>query len=274
MLRIFKFGIIVCFLAFASPIHGVENPQTLQVTVSATVGEPKLTVFGWTSPKSLVELKGQGVSDLAIADSNGYFLFDRVFLPARRSPAPKTLRESPFGHSRSDPTELCLTTIDRSSRLSAFPTCLPPLPSGPFEIRVGPVLLPPTLSLEKGNFLPGEQIKATGATFPNSKVTVFLADERRGRHLGGEIISKAHARFLPQYEIKSDKNGNFEFNLPAGTPNNWKVFTSAEFQGSPSPKSNTLSFRVLSWWDWFWLKARAFFLAVFAFFKPNWWLLV
>jgi len=252
----------------------IENPQGVQITVWATIGEPKLTVFGWTSPQALVELKGQRVSELAIADETGYFYFDRVFLPSPKPNYP----------------EICLSVIDRFSRISSFPICLPPLPPKLGEIRVGPVLLPPTLSLERGEFLPDQQVKATGATFPNSKVTIFLANKvlrlrgeksaswrtgapaaGGGGHLGGGLVKKAYAFFLPQYEIQSDKNGNFEFNLPASYPQNWKIYATAEFQGSPSPKSVSLNFRVLGWWAWFWQKIKEFLMSICTFLKPHWW---
>jgi len=273
-----------CLLLFTSsffllpfPSLASENPSEIQITIWATIGEPKLTVFGWTSPQALVELKGQRVSELAIADETGYFYFDRVFLPPPKPNYP----------------EICLSVIDRSSRISSFPTCLPPLPPKLGEIRVGPVLLPPTLNLEEGEFLPGQQVKATGATFPKSKVKIFLANETfhlrgeksasqrigvptagGGKHLGGEFVKAVYAFSLPQYEIQSDENGNFEFNLPASYPQNWKVYATAEFQGSPSPKSTSLSFKVLNWWEWFWRKIKNILLAAFFFLKPRWWLLV
>jgi len=245
-----------------------------EISISATIGEPKLTVFGWASPQALVELKGQRVSELAIADETGYFYFDRVFLPPPKPNYP----------------EICLSVIDRSSRISSFPTCLPPLPPKLGEIRVGPVLLPPTLSLEEGEFLPGEQVKATGATFPKSKVKIFLANENFPSN-GKKTVSlkpyipkslysyipktaPVYAFSLPQYEIQSDEQGNFEFNLPASYPQNWKVYATAEFQGSPSPKSTSLSFKVLNWWEWFWRKIKNILLAAFFFLKPRWWLLV
>jgi len=257
-------------LAFAQSSQSVSY----EINISATIGEPKLTVFGWTSPQALVELKGQRVSELAIADETGYFYFDRVFLPPPKPNYP----------------EICLSVVDRSSRISSFPTCLPPLPPKLGEIRAGPVLLPPTLSLEQGEFLPGQQVKATGATFPKSKVKIFLANENFPSNSQKTIslkpytpkflysyipkIAKVYAHFLPQYEIQSDEHGNFEFNLPASYPQNWKVYATAEFQGSPSPKSISLSFRVLGWWAWLWKKAKEFLLAGFVLLKPHWWWLV
>ena len=257
-LKICLVGFFAVFGFLPKPIRAAENPSEVQITVWATIGEPKLTVFGWASPQALVELKGQRVSDLAVADQAGYFYFDRVFLPPPKPNYP----------------EICLSVVDRASRISSFPTCLPPLPPKLGEIRVGPVLLPPTLSLEQGKFLPGQQVKATGATFPKSKVKIFLASgaSNLASHLPG--VKEAYALFLLQYEIQSDQRGNFEFNLPASYPQNWKVYATAEFQGSPSPKSVSLSFRVLGWWAWFWQRAKEFLLATFAFLKPHWWWLV
>jgi len=252
-------SVLICALCLSVPTFAQSQRSLLyEVEVSATIGEPKLTVFGWTSPQALVELKGQRVSELAVADETGYFYFDRVFLPPPKPNYP----------------EICLSVVDRASRISSFPTCLPPLPPKLGEIRVGPVLLPPTLSLEKGEFLPGQQVKATGATFPKSKVKIFLANSASNlvSHLPG--VKEAYALFLPQYEIQSDQQGNFEFNLPASYPQKWKVYATAEFQGSPSPKSVSLSFRVLGWWAWFWKRVKEFLLAALALLKPHWWWLV
>ena len=269
-LKICLVGFFAVFGFLPAPIRAAENPSEAQITVWATIGEPKLTVFGWTSPQALVELKGQRVSELAVADETGYFYFDRVFLPPPKPNYP----------------EICLSVVDRASRISSFPTCLPPLPPKLGEIRVGPVLLPPTLSLEQGEFLAGQQVKATGATFPKSKVKIFLANnnptiEQLSNKANCFIVkllnglnTPVYAHFLPQYEIQSDQQGNFEFNLPASYPQNWKVYATAEFQGSPSPKSVSLSFRVLSWWAWFWQRAKEFLLATLALLKPHWWWLV
>ncbi|MGB9911602.1 MAG: hypothetical protein ACPLKP_03335 [Microgenomates group bacterium] len=247
--------ILIFWWSFSSPTFAF-SPQNWEITVSATIGEPKLTVYGYTSPQALVELKGNRISELTIADATGYFQFNKVFLPPPKPHYP----------------EICLTVVDRQSRVSSFPTCLPLLPPKLAEIRVGPVLLPPTLTLEKGEFLPGEQVKAVGATFPNSLVTIFLANsQNQNFSISEKIIPSAYAFFLPKYEIKSDENGNFEFNLPADKPNYWQAFATAEFQGFASPKSNSLSFKILGWQEWFWLKIKIFFLTILNFLRPYWW---
>ncbi|MBM3205760.1 hypothetical protein FJZ41_02870, partial [Candidatus Shapirobacteria bacterium] len=164
----FKVLLLLFILAFFLKIiifppsaqAAVVNAKSYKIIVSAAIGEPKLTLWGYSSPNSLVQLQGERVAEETIAQSDGYFLFDRIFLPL---PNP-------------DYPELCLSAIDTQSRIS-FPVCLPPLPVGLFDLSVGPVLLPPTISLEKGFFLPKEQISAEGLTIPNTQVNIFLANE-------------------------------------------------------------------------------------------------
>jgi len=251
-----------------------ENPQSYQITVSATIGESRLTLFGWTSPQSLVELQGQRVSESVIANDQGYFFFDRILLPAPRSP------RSASGVGEVEPTypELCLTSIDTQSRAS-FPTCLPPLPrqlAGSFDMSIGPVLLPPTLNLSKGSFLPNEQAIAQGLTIPNSEVNIFLANNLTPS-LRFSFIPSVYAYFIPRYQIKADANGHFEFNLPAGPPAggaSWRVFATATHLGLPSPKSNTLTFRILGWWEWLLAQIKLILGLIVGLAKPYWWQII
>ena len=250
MFKISSLAIILFLLIPAFPARAAApNPLPYTITVTATIGEPKLTLFGWTSPFALVELRGSQVYAETTANIQGYFYFDRVFLPQTAN--------SP---------ELCLSAIDTQDRTS-FPTCLPPLPTGPYHVRVGPVLLAPTISLEKGNFLAGQQVAARGETMPNSKVTIFLANEAKGT---ASLISPAYAFSLPQYQIISDETGHFEFNLPASWPATWRVFASADYLDSPTPKSNTLAFKILFWWQYLWETLIGFLANL----KPYWWAMV
>jgi hypothetical protein len=237
----------------------VENPIQAEITVSASLGEPKLTIFGYSSAESLVQLSGQRVEEEVIAEQNGFFIFDRIFLPYPDPQYP----------------ELCLEAIDTQSRTS-FPTCLPSLPLGPFDISVGPVLLSPTFSLEKGDFLPQEQIKAEGLTIPNTEVNLFLANDAQGQKgfLSKLFRFEALAYTLPEYKIKADSSGHFEFSLPTVKANNWRLFASAQFQGSPTPKSNTLNFKVLNWWGWLLLLISNLLGAFLRLLRPYWWLIL
>jgi len=249
--------LFLVFFFFCSPTEAIDNPIEAQITISASIGEPKLTLFGYSSPHSLVQLQGERMAEEVIADDNGYFFFDRVFLPYPNPQYP----------------ELCLNAIDTQSRIS-FPVCLPPLPIGPFNISIGPVLLAPTFSLEKGSFLPQEQVKAEGLTMPNTEVNIFLANDvssQKQNLLSKLFRFEASAYSLPQYQIKSDSQGRFEFSLPTIKSNNWRLFTAAEFQGSPTPKSNTLNFKILNWWQWFLLILTNLLGAFLRLIKPFWW---
>ena len=249
-----------CLFTFPTPIHAATNPVSYEINISATLGEPKLTLFGYSSPHSLVQLQGERVAEEVIADNNGYFLFDRIFLPYPQPEYP----------------ELCLGAIDTQSRLS-FPICLPPLPIGPFNFNIGPFLLPPTFSLEKGFFLPQEQVKAEGLTIPNTEVNIFLANDvssKKQNLLSRYFRLEALAYSLPQYQVKADEEGKFEFSLPTVKPNNWRLFTAAKFQGSPTPKSNTLNFKILNWWQWLLLALTNLWGAFLRLIKPFWWSLL
>jgi hypothetical protein len=253
---------IIC-LAFlltpATSVYGITQ-VTNTITVTATIGEPKLTLYGYTSPFAQVKLEGIGVARETQSNKEGYFYFDRVFLP---SPYP----------------ELYLLTIDTDNRASS-PVFLPSLPVGPYEISIGPVLMSPTITLGKGKYLPNEQVIASGQTTPLSEVNIYLANQNRENFwqklfyltpLSLLYPHQTYAYFIPKYQIKSDENGRFQFNLPinsqiAGLP--WKVFAAVSFLDSPSPKSNTLNFTILNLWQWFLEVVGGFILAVFGLLRP------
>jgi hypothetical protein len=243
------------------------------VTVTATVGEPKLTLFGYTSPFAKVKLEGIGVAKETQSDEEGYFYFDRVFLPA---PSERWVSESKIELAY---PELYLLTIDTDNRVSS-PVILPSLPIGPYEISIGPFLMSPTLTLEKGKYLPNEQVIASGQATPMSEVTVYLANQNKESfwqklfYLTPLSLLSPHqtyAYFIPKYQIKSDENGRFQFNLPknsqfSGTP--WKVFAGVTFLDSLSPKSNTLNFAILNSWQWLVQLISGLFLTIIGLLKP------
>jgi len=251
------FFIIFWLFSFSSQAHAATQNPPYQIIVSAAIGEPKLTLFGYASPQALVQLTGRQVAESVIANRQGYFLFDRILMPRPNPHYP----------------ELCLIAIDTHS-LTSFPTCLPQLPTGPFKITVGPVLLPPTISLGKGYFQPGEQVKASGRTIPNTEVTIFLANDSFSRR--PKLVAQAHAYSLPQYQIRSDQNGRFEFNLPTepGQRQKWRIFAAASYLGAATPKSNTLVFQALSGWGWWRQWGETIFGLILGLLASNWPVLV
>lgn len=232
------------------------------VEVSARVGGYTIEALtGWASPYAEVSLSSQGLERKTTCDGSGFFAF--YFIPV-----PNNLGE------------LCLIAQD-VNQLPSFPNCLAPPPKN-MSLKIENVLLPPTISLASGKIPVGRTTKASGMTFPNSDVDVFMFTEKNwtivawiknvgaglvpartlfniGRPLGSplQIIKTAYAAGLPIYRIRSNENGYFEFSLPANTPSNNRVFATANFasgtnpresagdQRKSSPKSNTLSFTAL-----------------------------
>lgn len=142
------------FLLFPENIYaGPIIERTPSISVDAFIGEFRFSLFGYTSPKALVSLEGLGIYDQTYADTNGYFEFHNRFSPQ-------------------SPREACLTSQDQLGRITA-PTCLPPFPTK-YNTRIGPVLLPPTLSLDKENYWVDDEVKLTGQTTPNSKINLAV----------------------------------------------------------------------------------------------------
>lgn len=210
------------------------SPINRYTKVSASIGVPILKLFGYGPTYAEIHLNGIGITDKTIADNKGYYEFTSVFLP---------LEKLDYRGKKLVYPEICIIAKDISG-LTSQPTCIPPLPGGYSEYEIGPVLLSPTLNLEKPKGFENETIKASGTITPNTTVTVFLAKEER--HVF-ELIQSVSAYYLPSYELKSDTFGKFEFNLPTDNPEKWKIFVASNYQGSNSPKSNTLNYRVLPW---------------------------
>jgi len=222
--------------------------------VVARVGEYQIGLLsGWASPYAEVNLSGQGTNRKTTADENGYFEF--TFIPIKKS----------YG-------ELCLTSID-VNLIPTFPVCLPPVPPGE-DIRIIGVLLPPTISLQEGKITAGESTKASGMTFPNSQLDVYLFENNQG--FWQTLINPVLTVALPKYKVSSNQNGYFEFSLPgtqpainrlfAGSffnPENFSQYPSLPF--SPSPQSNILLLTILgSFWPW-WIVILILFAGIFFF---------
>ena len=203
-----------------------------QVTISASLGEPVLKLWGYGPPGSRIEIQGIGVNDFTYTESNGYFEFKNAFLP---SPTDSIY------------PELCLTAIDSSGRATP-PTCIPGITANDLSYDIGPVIMPPTLSLESGNVNQGGSTGASGVTIPNSEVKIVLGEDSNKNDLSKfSLIETAKAYYIPDYTVTSDSKGNYSFNMPDSSPNSWRVFAITNYsQGATSPKSNTLKFEVAS----------------------------
>jgi hypothetical protein len=234
------FFYITTFIFFFSLYQGQKKQQSTQlaglqtnnaIEVSAMIGEHRFTLFGYTSPYALVTFSGIGIFDQTYADKNGYFVFENRF--------------SPFS-----PREACLIAQDQFGRLSKE-VCLPPFPTN-YNTTIGPVILPPTLSLNKNDYWLGDEIILTGQSIPNTtiKLSIFYDEQKFISFLAGlsTLFSKVEAFDLPQLETKTDKNGNFSIALPSSTANKYKLFTQVNYQEKNSSPSRQLTVTILPWW--------------------------
>ncbi|OGM12055.1 hypothetical protein A2W13_00030 [Candidatus Woesebacteria bacterium RBG_16_36_11] len=187
-------------------------------------------IYGYAPSNSKIYMTGIAVSEETVSLSDGYFEFNRLFFPTFLS----------FLSGNKYP-ELCLFSQDQSKRLTSS-VCIPSLPLSAQTSAVGPILLSPTFDIERGIFNTNEQTKATGKTLPNTQVEIFIAREKQGSSFFN-IVRSVWAYYIPTYQLTSNEDGNFEFNLP-NDPDIWRVFAIAKVQNNFSAKSNTLTFSI------------------------------
>jgi hypothetical protein len=216
--------ILLAYFFFANPVIAVPS-----VRVTASIGKNRVTITGYSSPHCLIELTSPRVFASVYSNPDGYFIFDRTLLP-------------------NDPGELCLSAVDDSHRRSN-PVCIPPPPPSNYQTDIGPILLSPTLTLDKDQIKPNSTTIASGQGIPNSPVNIYLY----------QIDSKAlifpqsvQAFSLPIFTTKSDSSGNYSFNLPTVYSSNYRLYSSVIYQNDPSAKSNTLTYHLPSLFWLFW----------------------
>lgn len=207
-------------------VAGIQNEQTNEVKVTATIGDSHLYLYGYTSPQALVTLEGMGILDHSYADDNGYFQFSTLF-------SSKSSREA------------CLSSKDPLGRLSS-PVCLPPFPAGN-DVSVGSVIMPPTVSLNSQNYYMGDQIILSGQAVPNTEVNLSMFGNNE-KTSSFALIRPVEAFTFPELKVKSDNKGNFSINLPSSNPNRFRLFAQANFLKSVSTNSINLNFDVLPIW--------------------------
>jgi hypothetical protein len=227
---------LLLLLLLPKPIYALTD--TADVTVSASIGENEVTINGYTSPDSPVILDG-GQSQSPISHSKffiktvqaadiriyaktysndtGYFEFNKIVLPK-------------------NPSELCLTSTDSSGRQTT-PICIPPPPATNYHTDIGPIILPPTVSLEQDKINPNSTVISSGQSIPNSPLTVFFYKVNDNAK---SFPKTALAYSLPPLKTITDQDGNYNLNLPTAYSSNYRLYTSVEFDKNNSPKSNTL----------------------------------
>ena len=219
-------------------VKGIQAPTK----VSARIGEYYLTLSGWTSPAALVTLSSSAnsLSGRVTADQNGFFIFRFVFLP------------NTVG-------ELCLIAQDTSGQAS--PPLFLPEPANNQNTTIANILMPPTLNLSTGVVTNEETAIASGRTFPDSRVRVYLYSQPETtlwQIIQETVVKSVFAKTVPFLDIQSDTEGDFEFNLPSAEAAEQKVFVASFLKPNlagfkeeepASPKSFTLSFKSLSFWE-------------------------
>lgn len=232
--------LLLLFLFLASPVSALQ--QSDFVHISASIGENEVTIFGYTSPNSRVELTGIDIYSLTFSDENGYFGFINTILPK-------------------NPSELCLQSKDNYDRNSTL-VCIPPPPATNYHTDIGPIPLPPTISLEQDKINPNSTVISSGQSIPNSPITIFFY---KVNDIAKSFPKGALAYSLPPLKTISDENGNYSLNLPTAYSSNYRLYTSVEYNNNYSPKSNTLIFFMPSLF-WFFLQQNSYlfvFLPIF-----------
>jgi len=185
--------------------------------VTASIGENRFTIDGYTSPNSKVELTSPKIFLTTQSDSEGYFLFDETILPR-------------------DSSELCFTSLDANSRRTT-PICIPPPPTTNYHTNIGPIILPPTISLDQDKIKPNSTIITSGQGIPNSNINIYFYK------VSDQAVSfpkEVQAYSLPSISVTSDKDGFFTLSLPTAYSSNYRLYAAAKFDDNYSPKSNTL----------------------------------
>jgi len=229
-------NIFISLLLYISLLHysiGIIYAYGSDVNVSATIGGgTTFSLYGYTSPKSTVTMSSQGIYDETRSDSDGYFLFNK--------------KPSSLYHQ-----ELCLFAQDELGRVST-PICIPALPSEEDAV-IGPIILPPTVSLNNGSLFIGEEPILSGQTIPNTnlKLSLFTDESKNNQFIAFKaLVSPVEAYTIPKISITSDSKGNYSIALPSSQSTYYRMFAQSFYQESLSPKSNTLHLGIMPFWTY------------------------
>lgn len=203
----------------------VEN-LSIGARVSAKFQKTAFILFGYSSPKSTVTIEGKNIHEATIAYSDGYFRFNLI--PALSS------------------VETCLSSTDQFGRISS-PVCLAPFPKN-YTANIGPVLLAPTLSLDRKNYYVDDEIKLSGQSIPNTIVNlnIFTDDKKSLQNFIADlhIVPQVDAFSFPQISAYTDDKGNYSFYLPSASAQFFRLFVQGNYQDQNSPKSNILNLKI------------------------------
>jgi len=221
-----------------------KSYSTGAVTVSASIGNFRFTLDGYSSPGALVTIQGMGIYDQTFANRDGYFQFSNSF--------------SPFS-----PREACLTAQDQLGRLTS-PVCLPPFSTNR-NITIGPVILPPTVSMDKDVYYVGDEAILSGQSIPNSQIVLSTFVKNKSPRIITQIVKPVYADTIPQLTIKTDAKGNYSVALPSSSDEAMRLFTQTKYNEQPSAQSINLNIKI---WP-VWMMVINFFKLIFLLLKPR-----
>lgn len=219
---------LVAFFIFLNTLFLLRQPtkatdisQTNNVHVSAAIEDSRVTIYGFTSPNSKVELSNPKIYSQTYSRDNGYFEFNRLILPK-------------------NPGELCLLAVDDSNR-QTNPVCIPPPPPVNYLTDIGPIVLPPTITIDSDKVKVDSTTAASGQSIPLSTVNIYIYQEESKPVLAPKPVQ---AFGLPIFSTTTDKDGNYSLSIPTIYSSSYRLFSTVNFITSPSPKSNTIFYQL------------------------------
>lgn len=213
---------IISFVVFsgASPINAsVRTIEKPDVRVSANIGDGILEIFGYGPPMATIVLEGRSVYEETHTNENGYFVFKNARI-------------------RISAQEVCLRALANGSA-SSQPVCLS-IPAQKY-VRVGPIILPPIITMNKLSYVVQDTAVIQGSTAPNSDVKVKLFSTNIDDNSTTGIS-------LPQINTRSSKDGTFSLSIPNNTDQRLRFYAQTSYHDIDSGKSTTLTIDILPSW--------------------------
>ena len=209
------------------------------VKISAQIAETSITVFGYTCKKCKVEMSNPYIYASTYSDNKGYFIFDKTIIPKKFH-------------------DICIVSTDKHG-VQSPPTCIASPPETKYHTDIGPILLAPTISLNKSKITPYHTIASQGQGIPNSTIKIHLFKNKDKANL---IPKEVEAYSLPILTIQTNNEGDFNFNIPSVYQTNFRLFANSEYLDSSSPKSNTLIYHLPVYKDYFLFLILPFFVII------------
>ncbi len=227
------------------------TPPVNSLTPTPTPTGGRFSIFGYTSPRATVSIQNPGMFIDTSADQTGYFEFAQFF-------------------SRLLVEDICLIAQDQLGRTS-MPVCIPPMPDDQ-NSSIGPIIMPPTISINNDSFFAGDTITISGQTTPNSTINLSMFTDESKTSLQALLYDKeipitnkiayasllladkinlvphSYAASLPKSKLKVDTAGNFSLPVSSDDPQYYRTFAQTIINTAFSPKSTTLNFDIFPGW--------------------------